>query len=155
MIEITHCSSDSDFSLALKITKDYIEWLDLDLSFQDVDDELTSFSSVYAPPSGLFLIAREAGELAGGIGLRLFAPKICEMKRLFVYEPFRKRHTGRALCTALIKEALRLGYEKMRLDTLGRMQAAMRLYQALGFRDIAPYRFNPDPTTRYMELQLR
>ena len=155
MIEIKRCSTDSDFSLALKITKDYIEWLDMDLSFQEVDNELSNFSSMYAPPDGLFLLAREADELAGGIGLRLLSHGICEMKRLFVYERFRNKHAGRTLCTLLIKEATRLGYEKMRLDTLGRMKAAIRLYEGLGFRDIAPYRFNPDPTTRYMELRLK
>lgn len=154
MIEIKRCSTDSDFSLALKITKDYIEWLDMDLSFQDVDSELSNFYSMYASPDGLFLLAQEADELAGGIGLRMLSPEICEMKRLFVYEPFRNKHAGRALCTVLIKEATRLGYEKMRLDTLGRMKAAIRLYEGLGFRDIAPYRFNPDSTTRYMELRL-
>ena len=68
MIEIKRCSTDSDFSLALQITKDYIEWLDMDLSFQDVDSELSNFSSMYAPPDGLFLFAREADGLAGGSG---------------------------------------------------------------------------------------
>ena len=155
MIIIRHCSSDSDFSLALQITKDYIEWLDMDLSFQDVDTELATYSSMYAPPNGLFLLARHAGELAGGIGLRMFAPEVCEMKRLFVYERFRNQHIAHALCKEIIREATGRGYKKMRLDTLGHMQAAIRLYEALGFRDIAPYRFNPDPSTRYMELQLR
>jgi hypothetical protein len=89
MVEIKHCSTDSDFSLALKITNDYIEWLDMDLSIQDVDSELASFSTMYAPPKGMFLLARETGELAGGIGLRMLSLKICEMKRLFVYERFR------------------------------------------------------------------
>jgi ribosomal protein S18 acetylase RimI-like enzyme len=34
------------------------------------------------------------------------------------------------------------------------MKAAIRLYKTLGFKEIAPYRFNPDPTTKYMELNL-
>jgi ribosomal protein S18 acetylase RimI-like enzyme len=42
----------------------------------------------------------------------------------------------------------------MRLDTLGHMKAAIRLYTTLGFKEIAPYRFNPDPTAKYMELNL-
>jgi ribosomal protein S18 acetylase RimI-like enzyme len=155
MVEIKHCDTDSDFSLALKITKDYIEWLDMDLSFQDVNRELACFSTMYAPPNGLFLLAREAGELAAGIGLRMLSAEICEMKRLFVYERFRRRHIAHALCKELIHEAKEMGYAKMRLDTLGRMKAAMRLYEELGFRDIEPYRFNPDPTTRYMELRLK
>lgn len=42
----------------------------------------------------------------------------------------------------------------MRLDTLGHMTAARELYRSMGFVEIPPYRFNPDPATRFLELQL-
>ena len=155
MVEIKHCSIDSDFSSAMQMTKDYIRWLNMDLSFQDIDKELANFPSMYGPPNGLFLLAWHRGELAGGVGLRMLEPNVCEMKRLFVYDPFKRKGVGRSLCTTLIQEAIRLGYDKMRLDTLGRMKAAKRLYENLGFREIEPYRFNPDPTTKYMELSLK
>lgn len=155
MVEIKRCSTDSDFFVAVQITKDYIRWLDMDLSFQDIDKELSNFLSMYGPPNGLFLLAWHWGELAGGVGLRMFGPKVCEMKRLFVYDQFKSKGVGRSLCTALIQEAKNLGYEKMRLDTLGGMKAAIRLYISLGFEEIEPYRFNPDPTTKYMESSLK
>lgn len=155
MIEIKSCSTDLDFSFAMQITRDYIRWLNMDLSFQDIDQELSDFSSMYGPPDGLFLLAWHNEELAGGVGFRKFDAKVCEMKRLFVYEQFLDIRLGRSLCIELIKKAKKLGYEKMRLDTLGHMKAAIRLYTTLGFKEIAPYRFNPDPTAKYMELNLR
>ena len=155
MVEITHCSTDSDFSSAMQITKDYIRWLNMDLSFQDIDEELANFPSMYGLPNGLFLLAWHEGGLGGGVGLRPIEAGVCEMKRLFVYDAFKRKGVGRTLCTTLIQEAMHLGYNKMRLDTLGRMKAAMRLYKKLGFKEIEPYRFNPDRTTKYMELHLR
>jgi putative acetyltransferase len=77
------------------------------------------------------------------------------MKRLFVYDQFKNMGVGRRLCEALILSAKELGHKKMRFDTLqGRMQSAIGLYKSLGFREIARYRFNPDPYTTYMELTL-
>ena len=154
MIEITRCLDDSAFSVARRLTKDYIAWLNMDLSFQDIEAELAHFPSMYGPPQGVFLLAWQAGQLMGGVGARRLTPTICEMKRLFVYNAFTGNGVGRCLCVTLIAEAKMLGYHTMRLDTLGRMQAAITLYTRLGFHDIAPYRFNPDPTARYMELSL-
>ena len=155
VLEIKSCSTGPDFSLAVQLTKDYIHWLDMDLAFQDIDRELSNFSSMYGPPDGLFLLASQKGELAGGVGLRMLEAGICEMKRLFVYDQFRGRGIGRQLCRMLIREAINLGYEKMRLDTLERMKSAIGLYKNLGFKEIEPYRFNPDPTAKYMELNLK
>lgn len=155
MVEIKQCSTDADFSYAMRITKDYIAWLGMDLSFQGIDEELSGFASMFGPPDGFFLLAWHDGELAGGVGLRKLAAGVCEMKHLFVYERFRGGGIGRSLCTELIERARRMPYGRMRLDTLDRMKAAIRLYESVGFRDIGPYRFNPDPTARYMELRLR
>jgi ribosomal protein S18 acetylase RimI-like enzyme len=45
-------------------------------------------------------------------------------------------------------------YRAMRLDTLPTMAAAQELYRQLGFRGVAPYRYNPIPGTSFMQLDL-
>jgi putative acetyltransferase len=154
MLAIRPCKKDSDFFLARQLVKDYIRCLNIDLSFQDIDKELWDLPLMYGPPKGLFLLAWYKDELAGGVGLRMLEPAVCEMKRLYVYDQFRNKGIGRRLCVALIQEARTLGYDKMRLDTLDRMTSAIGLYKSLGFKEIEPYRFNPDPATNYMELRL-
>ena len=138
----------SDLSLVRELFTEYGESLAIDLSFQDFERELATLPGDYDP----ILIATWNGEPAGCVALRPIDDRICEMKRLYVRPPFRSLKTGRALAAALIDEARKRGFDRMRLDTLPSMTAAMRLYESLGFRDIAPYRFNPVEGTRYLEL---
>ena len=154
-IEIRVCKTKPDFALAEQLTRDYVSRLDMDLSFQDIDLEMKTFSTMYSAPRGHFLLAHSNGQLAGGVGYRSLGAGVCEMKRLFVYEGFQGRGVGRLLCLQLIETAKNDGYRLMRLDTLGHMIEAIALYLDLGFQRIAAYRYNPDPHARYYELNLR
>ena len=76
------------------------------------------------------------------------------MKRLYVIPEGRGLGLGRALVTAIIKEAERIGYKTMQLDTLSTMTEAIRLYRRQGFVDIEPYYDTPIAGTVFMQRQL-
>ena len=153
-VNIHSCQSPDDWTAARAITNQYVEWLAIDLSFQDFRSEMEYFEQVYGPPDGCYLLARIDGHLAGGVGLRKIDTGICEMKRMYVFEDYRETGIGRKLCEVLIRKARNMGYRKMRLDTLKRLDRANRLYTDVGFYEIAAYRLNPEPDVRYMEYVL-
>ena len=62
---------------------------------------------------------------------------------------------GRRLAERAVSDVCDTGYQRMRLDTLPAMRSAQSLYLALGLVEIAPYRHNPVPGARCLELDLR
>ena len=119
------------------------------------DKELAGLPGDYAPPDGRLFLASWDNEFAGCVALRKLEPSICEMKRLYLRPKFRGKGLGRSLAEFIIREASRIGYQKMRLDTIQtNMQEAVALYRQLGFEEIAPYRVNPIPGVVFMERSL-
>jgi GNAT superfamily N-acetyltransferase len=131
---------------------EYAASLDFDLDFQDFQTEISRLPGDYAAPEGCLLLALADRTPINCIALRKWSRDTCEMKRLYVREIFRGRGVGRLLVQALIDNALRIGYRRIRLDTVPAMQAARRLYRSLGFAEIDAYRYNPIPGAEYMEL---
>jgi GNAT superfamily N-acetyltransferase len=151
---IAPAETPADFKQARILFREYIESLEVDLSFQDVERELASLPGKYAAPQGVILLARRANIAMGCGALRPLAAGICEMKRLYVRREARGEKLGRLIAEALLAHARNAGYERVRLDTLAPMQRAQALYASLGFRTIAPYTGNPLPGTRFLERVL-
>jgi len=134
--------------------REYEQALGFDLCFQGFEQELASLPGDYAPPKGRLYVVTDDSEPAGCVALREFEPGIAEMKRLYVRPGYRRRGIGRMLTEQVITDARSAGYRAVRLDTVPRMKEAIALYESLGFRDIEPYRPNPIPGARYMQLDL-
>ena len=152
---ISSAESADQIAQARELFLEYGQSLGFSLCFQNFDKELAGLPGDYAPPDGRLLLATFEGELAGCVALHKLEPEICEMKRLYLRPQFRGKGLGRVLAETTIAEARKIGYERMRLDTVEPvMKDAVGLYRRLGFREIAPYRENPMAGTLYMELQL-
>jgi ribosomal protein S18 acetylase RimI-like enzyme len=153
-IYIIHAENRKDVEIAKNLFIEYAHSLNFDLCFQDFDKELSEMPGNYAQPEGRLLLALVNGLPAGCCALRKLEEGICEMKRLYVKPEFRNLKIGKLLAEKIIEEAKTIGYKKMRLDTVPSMERAISLYTLLGFKETIPYRYNPQPGVKYMELQL-
>jgi putative acetyltransferase len=134
--------------------EEYAAALSIDLCFQGFAQELAALSKMYGPPRGALLLAEIDNVPAGCVAVRNLDAATCELKRLYVRPTHRGHNLGRHLTEAALKTARALGYRRIRLDTLAEMQPAQRLYESLGFHDIAPYYGDPIEGQRFMEAKL-
>ncbi len=148
------CETSEDFEIAKSLTQDYFKWLGMDLRFQDIDKEFKVFKKMYSAPIGSFIYLKNGDEIVGGVGVRMLEAGICEMKRLYIYNNHQGMGYGKLLCNEIISISKSLGYSKMRLDTVSKLESAIALYEKMGFRYIPKYYENPDVTAKYMELDL-
>jgi carbonic anhydrase len=147
-------ASDADIAEVQRLFREYAAWVAVDLSFQDFERELAELPGDYVAPAGVLFVARVDGKVAGCVAAHQWRKGVCEMKRLFVRDGFRGFGCGHRLVESIIAWARKAGYERVLLDTLPVMEQAQRLYQRFGFRETAPYRPNPVPGARFMELVL-
>ncbi len=154
MIRLVPARTREDLSRARALFEEYASSLHFDLDFQNFEKELAGLPGGYVPPEGRLLLAWDQGQVAGCVALRKIDREIREMKRLYVRPSFRRLGVGRVLALAIIQEARKIGYSRMRPDTVPSMKDAQATYESLGFQKIAPYCPNPVPGAAFLELNL-
>jgi GNAT superfamily N-acetyltransferase len=115
----------------------------------DVDNAETAYTD-----RALFLCAiSEAGIIATG-AIKFLDNRTCEMVRMFVAAPYRRRGLGRAIADELIKFALGAGYGQVRLSSNNALAASHRLYESLGFQSTPPWEPGGETHSRYYVLRI-
>lgn len=153
-IRLVRAATAHEWNEARRLVREYAASLNVDLSFQNFDQELQHFTSEYAAPKGAFILAEDAGQYLACIGLRQFSADVGEIKRLYVAPAARGRGLGRVLVERIITVARETGYRSVLLDTLPFMKEAQALYLSLGFKPTTAYRFNPIEGSAFLRLDL-
>jgi ribosomal protein S18 acetylase RimI-like enzyme len=97
----------------------------------------------FVSPHGCLMLVRLEAELVGCGALRTFAPRIGEIKRMWISPQARGLGVGRTLLAALERSAREASHRTVRLDSNASLSEALRLYRTAGYREIE--RFNDNP----------
>ncbi len=154
MIDIRPASVPDELPVVRQLFREYAAGLGIDLAFQRFEEELAALPGKYAPPKGRLLLAWRGSEPVGCVALRPVNDATGEMKRLYVRPAVRGGQLGRRLAERICHEAREARYERICLDTIPSMQAAVALYRSLGFEPTAPYVFNPVPDALFLARAL-
>jgi DNA-binding MarR family transcriptional regulator/GNAT superfamily N-acetyltransferase len=95
--------------------------------------------SDFTAPTGVLLVATEAGSEVACVGLRTLAPGIGEVRHMWVHERMRRSGLARRMLRELEDRAIAMGLPSLRLGTHEALPEAIAMYLALGFTEIPAY----------------
>ena len=121
------------------------------LALVHLEGDISRLPGVYGPPGGEVVLAFRDSEVVACGAVRGWAPGVGEIQRIHVRPDHRGPGFGPILTGALVRRAVELGYERVRVDTLPTMTAAIQFYQEMGFRPIPPYREHAVPGALFFE----
>ena len=102
-----------------------------------------------------FFLIREDDIPAGCGGVKLFGTEYGEIKRMYVRPQFRGSGLARLMLEHLENYARSHGVAVLRLETGIHQQAAIRLYERMGFQSIPPFGdYKEDPLSRFYEKRI-
>lgn len=100
------------------------------------DDDLLDVEGAYILSGGEFLVGESGGRIVAIGALRRTSAERAEVKRMRVAPSLQGRGFGSMMLTALERRARELGCRELHLDTTSAQEAAMRLYEQRGYREV-------------------
>ena len=155
-----------DLALVRPLFEEYRQWLfehresdasaesRVTLGLGQIDRLIAALPGAYGPPRGDVILAFAQGSVAACGALRELEPKVGEIKRIYVRADHRGPGFGPILTRTVIDRARELGFERVRVDTLPTMWAAIRFYQDMGFTPIPSFWSHPVAGALFFEYRL-
>jgi GNAT superfamily N-acetyltransferase len=156
-----------DLDTVRQLFRDYRSWLadhrDTEASARStvrsglelVDQLIAELPGTYGSPRGEVHLAFAEGELVACGALRPLEPRIGEIKRVYVRADHRGPGFGPRFTRSLLDRARELEYERVRVDALPTMAAALQFYPGMGFEPIPAYWPHPVRGALFFEYRLR
>jgi len=144
--ELTRVPDSRDWRDACALLAEQLAWVNATVGF-DVRSRQPAAATeyenprrFYRPPAGTLVLARLDDRAAGIVGVHRLDGTTAELKRMYV----RPAAHGHGLGARLVAEAVAVardhGFTQLWLETdPATMPAAVHVYRAAGFTDIAPY----------------
>ena len=104
------------------------------------DPEVDWMSRAYAQPRSAYFVVEQDGAVLGGGGIAPLVggdDDVCELRKMYFLPQARGQGAGAALMERCLDAARGFGYRRCYIETLGGMDAAMKLYDRSGFARIA------------------
>jgi putative acetyltransferase len=130
---------EDDAAMAAIIRTVMPEFGAIGCGFAIADPEVDWMSRAYAEPRHAYFVVESGGRVLGGAGM---APLIggdadtCELRKMYFLPEARGIGAGTAMMQRCLEAARDAGFKRCYLETLGGMDAAMRLYERSGFQRI-------------------
>ncbi|WP_062521086.1 GNAT family N-acetyltransferase [Demequina silvatica] len=99
-------------------------------------------------PGGAVLVARKDDAVVGCVGIARTHDGVVEIVKMAVDPRHRGHGTGRRLLLAAIERARALGAVRIELESNRKLDAAVHLYEELGFRHLGHDEYEPGPYAR-------
>ena len=103
------------------------------------DPEVDWMSRAYSQPRCAYFVVEQDGVVVGGAGIAPLTggdADTCELRKMYFLPQARGHGAGAAMMQRCLQAARDVGFKQCYLETLGGMDAAMKLYERSGFRRI-------------------
>lgn len=141
-LEIIRFITEKDDQAIADIIRKNLEKFHLDIPgtvyFDSQLDHLSGYYTANPEKRAYFVVEDHAGKILGGIGMDEFPgfESCAEIQKLYLTEKVQGKGLGKTLMETAEKYAVQIGYERLYLETHTNLEAAIHLYEKLGFHKI-------------------